>query len=42
MTREEYERARQRITEERKAALALMETAYDAQLRALDLSLIHI
>ncbi len=37
MTREEYERAKQRILEERKAALALMETAYDTQLRALDL-----
>lgn len=37
MTREEYECAKQRILEERKAALALMETAYDAQLRALDL-----
>lgn len=37
MTREEYERAKQRILDERKAALALMEMAYDAQLRALDL-----
>lgn len=37
MTREEYERAKQRITEERTAALELMETAYDAQLRALEL-----
>lgn len=37
MKREEYERARQRILEERAAALELMETAYDAQLRALEL-----
>lgn len=37
MTRDEYERARLRILAERKAALELMETAYDAQLRALEL-----
>ena len=37
MTRDEYERRKQRIEEQRRAGIELMESAYRAQIRALDL-----
>jgi hypothetical protein len=37
MNREDYERAKERIEVERRRAIELMETAYDSQLRALEL-----
>ena len=37
MTRDEYERRKQRIEEQLRAGIALMESAYQAQIRALDL-----
>lgn len=37
MTRDEYERRKQRIEEQLRAGIELMESAYRAQMRALDL-----
>jgi hypothetical protein len=37
MTRDEYERRKQRIEEQLRAGIELMESAYRAQIRALDL-----
>lgn len=37
MTRDEYERSKQRLAEQRRAGVELVETAYQAQVRALDL-----
>ncbi|HET9226677.1 MAG TPA: hypothetical protein VFR31_08420 [Thermoanaerobaculia bacterium] len=38
MTRDEYERRKQRIEEQLRAGIELMESAYRAQMRALDLA----
>lgn len=37
MTQDEYERSKKRLEEQRRAGVELVETAYQAQIRALDL-----
>ncbi len=37
VTRDEYERSKERLAEQRRAGIELIETAYEAQVRALDL-----